>query len=78
MTGVQSPHGILIRLSAIEAFKANAHRLASSMYTEYLILRANTPLTPAVGAMGPGTERFRGYADNTEFGNRLPQLIDGR
>lgn len=32
----------------------------------------------AVGAMGPGAERFRGYADNAEFGKRLLQLIDGR
>jgi alkaline phosphatase len=32
----------------------------------------------AVGAIGPGAELFRGYADNTDFGKRLLQLIDGR
>ena len=36
---------------AIKAFKANAHRPASSMYTEYLVLRTDTPLTPAAAAM---------------------------
>jgi len=32
----------------------------------------------AVGAIGPDAHVFRGYADNTEFGKRLLQLIDGR
>lgn len=32
----------------------------------------------AVGAIGPGAALFGGYADNTEFGKRLLQLIDGR
>jgi len=31
----------------------------------------------AVGAIGPGAERFRGYRDNTDFGRTLLQLIDG-
>lgn len=51
MIGLQPPYSILFRLGAIEAFKANAHRPASSMYTECLILRADTPLTPAAAAM---------------------------
>lgn len=32
----------------------------------------------AIGAVGPGAEVFRGYADNTEFGRKLLSLIDGR
>lgn len=32
----------------------------------------------AVGAIGPDAHVFRGYADNTEFGKRLLQLIEGR
>lgn len=32
----------------------------------------------AIGAIGPDAQIFRGYADNTEFGRRLLQLIDGR
>lgn len=32
----------------------------------------------AVGAIGPDAQVFRGYADNTEFGKRLLQLIDAR
>jgi len=29
----------------------------------------------AVGALGPGAERFRGYFDNTEFARRLRALL---
>ena len=38
----------------------------------------HTPEPVAVGAIGPGAERFRGYQDNTEFGRHLHRLIDGR
>ncbi len=32
----------------------------------------------AVGALGPGAERFKGYQDNTEFAQHLQRLIEGR
>jgi alkaline phosphatase len=32
----------------------------------------------AVGALGPGAERFRGYYDNTQFAERLRALVQGR
>jgi alkaline phosphatase len=32
----------------------------------------------AVGAIGPGSELFRGYQDNTEFGRKLQRLIGTR
>jgi len=51
MIGVQPPYSILFQLGAIEAFKVNSCRPASSMYTEYLVQRADTPLTPAAAAM---------------------------
>ncbi len=35
----------------------------------------HTPQPVAVGAIGPGAERFRGYQDNTDFGKHLHQLI---
>ena len=38
----------------------------------------HTPEPVAVGAIGPGAERFRGYQDNTDFGKHLHQLIGGR
>jgi len=31
-----------------------------------------------VGAVGPGSERFRGYRDNTDFGKSLHRLIEAR
>jgi len=31
-----------------------------------------------VGAIGPGSELFRGYQDNTDFGKHLHRLIQGR
>lgn len=31
-----------------------------------------------VAAVGPGSERFRGYMDNTEFGKALLGLLDAR
>jgi alkaline phosphatase len=38
----------------------------------------HTPEPVAVGAMGPGAERFRGFQGNTDFGKHLHQLIGGR
>ena len=38
----------------------------------------HTPQPVVVGAMGPGAELFRGYQDNTEFGQHLHRLLDGR
>lgn len=35
----------------------------------------HTPEPVAVGAIGPGAERFRGFQDNTDFGKHLHQLI---
>lgn len=32
----------------------------------------------AVGAIGPGAERFRGYQDNTDFGKHLHGLLQPR
>ncbi len=32
----------------------------------------------AVGAIGPGAERFRGYQDNTEFGKHLHEFLQAR
>jgi alkaline phosphatase len=32
----------------------------------------------AVGAIGPGSELFRGYQDNTDFGKHLHRLIQGK
>lgn len=32
----------------------------------------------AVGAIGPGAERFKGYQDNTDFARNLHRLIGGR
>lgn len=38
----------------------------------------HTPEPVAVGALGPGAERFRGYQDNTDFGKHLHRLIGGK
>jgi alkaline phosphatase len=38
----------------------------------------HTPEPVAVGAIGPGAERFRGYQDNTDFGKHLHRLIGGK
>lgn len=38
----------------------------------------HTPEPVAVGAIGPGAERFRGYQDNTDFGRNMHQLIEAR
>lgn len=38
----------------------------------------HTPEPVAVGAIGPGAERFRGYQDNTDFARHLRALIEGR
>ena len=38
----------------------------------------HTPEPVAIGALGPGAQLFRGYQDNTDFGKRLHQLINGR
>jgi alkaline phosphatase len=35
----------------------------------------HTPEPVAVGAIGPGAERFRGYQDNTDFGKHLHGLL---
>ena len=35
----------------------------------------HTPQPVAVGAIGPGAERFRGYQHNTDFGRHLHRLI---
>ena len=51
MIGVLPPYAVLFELGAVEVFKANAQRPASSMYTEYLVLRADSLLTPAGAAM---------------------------
>jgi alkaline phosphatase len=32
----------------------------------------------AIGAIGPGAERLRGYYDNTGFATRMRALIEGR
>jgi alkaline phosphatase len=32
----------------------------------------------AVGAIGPGAERFRGYQDNTDFGKHMHQMLEVR
>ncbi len=51
MIGVLPPHSILFELGVVDTFKANAYRPPSCMYTEYLVLRADNPLTPAAAAM---------------------------
>lgn len=38
----------------------------------------HTPEPVVVGAVGPGTELFRGYQDSTEFGKHLHRLIRGK
>ena len=38
----------------------------------------HTPEPVAVGAIGPGAARFRGYQDNTDFARHLRALIEGR
>jgi len=38
----------------------------------------HTPEPVAVGALGPGSELFRGFQDNTEFGRHLHRLISGK
>jgi alkaline phosphatase len=38
----------------------------------------HTPEPVAVGAIGPGAERFRGYQDNTEFGKHLHRFLQPR
>jgi len=38
----------------------------------------HTPEPVAVGAIGPGAERFRGYQDNTDFGKHLHRLLQAR
>ena len=38
----------------------------------------HTPEPVAVGAIGPGAERFRGYQDNTDFGKHVHELLKAR
>jgi alkaline phosphatase len=38
----------------------------------------HTPEPVAVGAIGPGAARFRGYQDNTDFARHLRALIEGK
>ena len=38
----------------------------------------HTPEPVLVGALGPGSELFRGYQDNTDFGKHLHRLIEGK
>lgn len=53
-------------------------RMISRQTGFYWGTTGHTAQPVAVGAIGPDAAVFRGYADNTEFGRRLLQLIDGR
>ena len=53
-------------------------RMVSRQTGFYWGTTGHTAEPVAIGALGPDAQLFRGYADNTEFGRRLLQLIDGR
>ena len=63
-------------------FSTAPHTILSRMISRqtgfYWGTTGHTSEPVAVGAIGPDAQVFRGYADNTEFGKRLLQLIDAR
>lgn len=53
-------------------------RMVSRQTGFYWGTAGHTTEPVVVGAMGPESERFRGYMDNTDFGRALHGVISGR
>ena len=74
--------GILQKRPLERNFGTAPHIVLSRMISRqtgfYWGTTGHTSEPVAVGAIGPDAQVFRGYADNTEFGKRLLQLIDAR